>query len=178
MLLRPEKIHTVATSRIDSFCKIEGGEGVYIGEYVHIASFCHVNIGGGLTVMHRGSALGSGTRIISGSNVHGHGISCSAIDPSAKFRRSSVVIGENAVVFAGSTILPGVKLGKNSVVAAGAVVRESVPAYEIWGGVPARKIGEILHDEYDVLPLPYIDMKMYLENLDELQGPPLSGRKK
>ncbi|MEO9894567.1 acyltransferase [Aurantibacter sp.] len=39
-------------------------------------------------------------------------------------------------------ILPGVTLQKGSLVAAGAVVTKSVPPFEIWGGVPAKKIGE------------------------------------
>jgi acetyltransferase-like isoleucine patch superfamily enzyme len=41
-----------------------------------------------------------------------------------------------------NVIVPrGVEIGPGSIVAAGAVVTSSVPAYEIWGGVPARRIG-------------------------------------
>lgn len=39
-------------------------------------------------------------------------------------------------------ILPGVTVAKGAVVGAGAVVTKNVPAFEIWGGVPAIKIGE------------------------------------
>src|SRR6478609_8402308 len=39
------------------------------------------------------------------------------------------------------TILKGVKIEEGSVVAAGAVVRKSIMTNEIWGGVPAKKIG-------------------------------------
>ncbi len=48
-------------------------------------------------------------------------------------------------VFIGSkvTILKGVTIGENSVIAAGALVVKSVPASEIWGGVPAQKISAI-----------------------------------
>ncbi|MGY3213781.1 acyltransferase [Mucilaginibacter sp. HD30] len=45
-----------------------------------------------------------------------------------------VWIGHNAIVIAGVTI------GKGSIIAAGSVVNKDVPACEIWGGVPARKI--------------------------------------
>ena len=34
------------------------------------------------------------------------------------------------------------EIGKGAVVAAGAVVNKSVAPYEIWGGVPAKKLGE------------------------------------
>jgi acetyltransferase-like isoleucine patch superfamily enzyme len=49
---------------------------------------------------------------------------------------TDVWIGANAV------LLKGVTIGKGAIVAAGAVVRNSIPSYEIWGGVPARKLGE------------------------------------
>jgi acetyltransferase-like isoleucine patch superfamily enzyme len=48
--------------------------------------------------------------------------------------QSDVWIGANAV------ILKGVSIAKGAIIAAGAIVTENVGAYEIWGGVPARKI--------------------------------------
>lgn len=39
-------------------------------------------------------------------------------------------------------ILPGVTIGKGAAVAAGAVVTKDIPDFEIWGGVPAKKISE------------------------------------
>lgn len=41
-----------------------------------------------------------------------------------------------------SVILPGVTLGRGSVIGAGAVVTKDVSAFDIVGGVPAKKIGE------------------------------------
>ena len=38
------------------------------------------------------------------------------------------------------TILKGVHIGKGSVIAAGAVVTKNIGEYEIWAGVPAKKI--------------------------------------
>lgn len=50
----------------------------------------------------------------------------------------------NDYVFIGprSIILPGVIVGKGAVVAAGAVVTKDIPEFEIWGGIPAKKIGD------------------------------------
>ena len=36
---------------------------------------------------------------------------------------------------------------KGSVVAAGAVVTKDIPQYEIWGGIPARRIGKRFTEE-------------------------------
>jgi len=51
-----------------------------------------------------------------------------------------VVIEEDVWCGANVTILKGVTIGKGSVIAAGAVVTKNVGEYEIWGGVPAKKI--------------------------------------
>jgi acetyltransferase-like isoleucine patch superfamily enzyme len=40
----------------------------------------------------------------------------------------------------GTVIMAGVRIGRGSIIAANAVVTKDVPPYEIWGGVPARKI--------------------------------------
>jgi acetyltransferase-like isoleucine patch superfamily enzyme len=37
-------------------------------------------------------------------------------------------------------VLPGVKIGKGAIVAAHSLVNRDIPAYEVWGGVPARFI--------------------------------------
>lgn len=51
-----------------------------------------------------------------------------------------VVIEEDVWCGANVTILKGVTIGRGSVIAAGAVVTKNVGEYEIWGGVPAKKI--------------------------------------
>ncbi|MEO7067511.1 MAG: DapH/DapD/GlmU-related protein [Rhodanobacter sp.] len=51
------------------------------------------------------------------------------------------VIGDGVWIGAHAVILRGVQIGDCAVVAAGAVVTRNVPAREIWGGVPARRIG-------------------------------------
>jgi len=56
--------------------------------------------------------------------------------------RNFVKIGDDVWIGAGSVIVPGVTIGVGAVVAAGAVVTRDVPPYEIWGGVPAAKIGQ------------------------------------
>lgn len=49
-------------------------------------------------------------------------------------------IGKGVWVGANVVILRGVTVGDRSIIAAGAIVAEDIPPYEIWGGVPAKKI--------------------------------------
>ncbi len=58
-----------------------------------------------------------------------------------------VHIGRNVWIGAGAMILPGVSIGENAIIAAGAVVNKDVAANMIVGGVPARELRPIRHDE-------------------------------
>ncbi len=59
------------------------------------------------------------------------------------------VVEADAWIGFGAIIIAGVRLGRGSIVAAGAVVTKNIPPYEIWGGVPARKIGDRFSDPAD-----------------------------
>lgn len=50
-------------------------------------------------------------------------------------------IGRDVWLGFGVQVLKGVCIGDGAIVAAGSVVTRSVPAYEIWGGIPARCLG-------------------------------------
>lgn len=65
-------------------------------------------------------------------------------------------VGHHVWIGTGATILQGIKIGDGSVIAAGAVVTCDVPSYEVWGGVPAKKISNRSEDllyESGVVPL-------------------------
>ena len=51
-------------------------------------------------------------------------------------------IGNGVWIASNVTILKGVHIGEGAVVAANSVVNKDIPAFEIWGGSPAVKIGE------------------------------------
>jgi len=55
-------------------------------------------------------------------------------------------VGPGAVVGINCVVMPGVELGDNAVLAPGAVAitDTKIPANELWGGVPARKLKDLL----------------------------------
>ena len=142
LILKPERVHIAGSARIDSFVKIEGGEGVTIGEHVHIASFSHINAGGGAVVFGNHSGCSSHVVICAGMPdlAYAH---ISAADPLGEQHpiRTKTVIGRHVVIFAGAIILPGVTIGDFAVIGAGAVVTRDVPPYAIVYGHPAQVRG-------------------------------------
>jgi acetyltransferase-like isoleucine patch superfamily enzyme len=52
------------------------------------------------------------------------------------------IIGDDVWVGFSAVIMQGVTVGRGAIVGALAVVTKDIPPYEIWAGVPARKIGE------------------------------------
>jgi acetyltransferase-like isoleucine patch superfamily enzyme len=51
-------------------------------------------------------------------------------------------IGSDAYIGCNGSIRRGVQIGEGAVIGMGAVVNKDIPAWEVWAGVPARKIGE------------------------------------
>ncbi len=57
-----------------------------------------------------------------------------------EYRTGEVVVGERAMVGAGTIILPGVHVGENARVAANSLVADDVPANTTVAGVPAEPV--------------------------------------
>lgn len=89
-------------------------------------------------------SIGDNTLIASGSQFidHDHGIDKNQLMRFQYGPEAEINIEEDVWIGANVIVLKGVSIGKGAVIAAGAVVNKSIPSYEIWGGVPAKKIGE------------------------------------
>lgn len=139
IVLRPEQITLGDEVRIDGFVKLEGGQGLVIGPWVHIASFAHLNIGGGRLELGIESAVASGGKILSGSaDAAWPSMSAAASLSRQSSVQSFTSIGARAVVCSNAVVLPGCHLGDDAILASGAVATQPIPPGEIWGGIPAR----------------------------------------
>ena len=113
------------------------GPRIQIGDRVWIGGGCEFNI-------HERIEIGDMTMIAAGCRFFDsdHGFS----DPKTPMfrqpgRKEPIVIGSDVWLGSNVIVLRGVTIGRGAIVAAGAVVTKSIPEFEIWGGVPARKIG-------------------------------------
>lgn len=140
-----------------SFLRYPGN--VHIGDHVVVkegARICPCNREARISIG-QNTTIGYHTFIFSSENIY-IGQDCliapfvyivdsnHGIDKNTRINRqpnltASVHIEDDVWIGTGAKILPGVQIGEGAVIAAGAVVNNDVPAYEIHGGIPAKKIG-------------------------------------
>ena len=95
-----------------------------------------VRAAGGRIEIGVNSGIGQNCVVVAAN--HQMGVGVNFIDSAWDEDRSGVILGDNVWVGANCTLLPGCRIGDNVIIAAGSVVRGTVPAGEIWGGIPAR----------------------------------------
>ncbi len=110
--------------------RIAIGDRVVISRGVHIVSFAGIEIGPGAMIGEYASLRDANHRTGAGPlRDSGHDA-------------APIVVGGNAWIARGVTVLPGVTIGDDAVVGAGAVVTRDVPAGAVAAGVPARVLRE------------------------------------
>lgn len=114
------------------------GPSIVIQDRVFIGRGCEFNIRNSIHIADD-CLIASGCKFIDAD--HGISITDQAMNQQMTsdapiHLEQDVWLGVNVVV------LKGVSIGKGAVVGAGAIVTKPVPAYEIWAGIPARKIGQ------------------------------------
>lgn len=128
---------------------------LYVGSKVYVSEKASLHIGDNFGMS--SSSIQCCNSISIGSNVL-VGAGCLIMDSdfhdlNYKIRRVNhgnktakcypVVIGDDVFIGARSIICKGVTIGSRSIVAAGSVVKQNIPADEIWGGNPASFIKKI-----------------------------------
>lgn len=111
---------------------------------VHIGSRTFINRG---TIITCRDSITIGNDVLIGDHVsiwdHDHNISADPTDApygQRGYASSKVEIGNNVWIGSHAVILKGVRVGEDSVIGAGSVVCHNVPAGEVWGGIPAKKL--------------------------------------
>ena len=112
-----------------------------IAERAIIGSGANIRAAGGEISIGRNSMLAQHVSLIASNHV----ISSEKPYRDLPWNESKVgiSIAENVWIGAGVTVLPGCGIGKNSVVGAGSVVTKSIPANEVWAGIPAKKLRNV-----------------------------------
>lgn len=98
-------------------------ENLILPEDVDVGAFCYLGA-------HCGIEVGRNVQIGSHCSIY----SLSTIDK----KSGRVVIGDDVCIGTHSTIMPGVEIGRGAVVGAYSFVNKSIPAGELWVGVPAK----------------------------------------
>lgn len=107
-----------------------------IGNNTWIGQQCFFHSAGGIDI---GNGVGIGPRVTIITSQHRPEKKEDAVLFSP-LEFKAVRLMDGCDIGCNSTILPGVCIGEGAIIAAGAVVNTDVPAFEIWGGVPARRI--------------------------------------
>lgn len=86
--------------------------------------------------------IGNNCMIASKTTVNntGHEYKLNVSMNSQPITSKPIIIEDDVWIGTSCVILQGVTIGTGSIVAAGSVVNKSIPANEVWGGVPARFI--------------------------------------
>lgn len=113
------------------------GVSIDIGNNVFIGSNSEFNIKKQIRIGND-CLIGSGSRFID----HDHGVSLGYLIRNQNCPENEIVIGDDVWIGCNVVVLKGVSVGNGAVVAAGSVVNKPIPPFEIWGGIPAKKIGE------------------------------------
>ena len=114
------------------------GRAIVIRDNVFLGRGCEFNI-------RRRIEIGCDCLIASGCKFidHDHDLVCGEGPMhSLAGTEAEIVLEPDVWLGVNVVVLKGVTIGEGAVVGAGAVVTKSIPAHEIWAGIPARKIGQ------------------------------------
>jgi acetyltransferase-like isoleucine patch superfamily enzyme len=134
---------------VDTGVRLEGMLGsISIGKRVHIAPYTIIGARSAVVVEDY-AGIAAGVRIYSGSEVPIAGLHMSGPMIPEKFKSfetKPILIQKSAFVGANAVLLPGASLGEGSILGALSFLKENIPDWEIWAGLPAKKIGFRNHE--------------------------------
>ncbi|MFV0445251.1 MAG: DapH/DapD/GlmU-related protein [Planctomycetaceae bacterium] len=120
--------------------KLNGYGSIAIGKGTWIGEFNNLRAGGGAIQIGEHCLVSQFCTLV--ASHHARRKDRLIQQQGAETTHCGVTLGDDVWLGAGVTITAGVRVCDGAVIGAGSVVTKDVPAYEIWGGVPARRLGE------------------------------------
>lgn len=112
---------------------------IRFGRRCAVSSFDHISTGDSDVIVGEGVRIAPSVTLLGGTrNFHRRDVPIVEQGSTEK----GLVIGDDVLIGAGATVLPGCHIGEGAVIGAGSVVDAPVPPYAIVAGVPARIVGE------------------------------------
>ena len=138
-IIYPEMVSISDYCVLDDFTFIDGGQGVTLYGWVHIAVHALI-MGGGTCEIGAFSGIAMGAQILTGSDDYkGVTLLGPAIPPPYRRPiRSFVKIGRDCVIGANTVVLPGVTIGDGVAVGAMSLVTHDLPPWTLCYGIPAE----------------------------------------
>ena len=144
----PELVSIGDNVIIDDFTYISTA--LSIGSNVHIASGCKLIGGrGALITIGEFSTLAPNVVLAAGSDDYVGGIASPLVPLEYKgnVQIGEIQLGRHCIVGANSTVLPNVKFNDGAAVGAQSLVKVDIPAWKLFGGVPARPLKDRSSEE-------------------------------
>lgn len=142
-LYNTDNIHIGNNVRIDDFCILSAGVGgIFIGDYIHIAAFSSL-IGAGKIQIFDFANISSRVSIYSSNDDYSGEYMSNPMIPNhlTNVRTGPIIIGAHCIIGSNSVILPNVILETGVVIGALSLVKSDCQSFEIYGGIPAKYIG-------------------------------------
>jgi virginiamycin A acetyltransferase len=137
--VRGSRLTVGAHTQIGDFAvlKFVGGAGdIIIGEYCYINPHCVFYSGSGITIGNH-VLIAPGAMIVPAN--HSTASRTQLIrEQGFDEPKGGVIVEDDVWIGANCVLLDGTYIERGAVIAAGSVVNNRVPAYTIWGGIPAK----------------------------------------
>ena len=115
--------------------------GVRVGKNVEIGYFVIIaNVNPSAVEIQDGVTIAARATILEHDNAF-------AYSNGMDSKEAGVVIEERAFIGVHSVVMPGVCIGRGAIVGGQSLVTKNVPAGEVWGGVPSKRLGVISEDQ-------------------------------
>ncbi len=113
------------------------GPSLVFGDNVFIGAGCEFNIRDSI-IVGKNVLIASGCKFID----HDHGFDSRTVPIVSQTGGAEIkiIVEDDTWVGANVLVLKGVRIRRGAIIAAGSVLTKSVGAFEIWGGVPGRKL--------------------------------------